>query len=275
MTRLQPPYLLLTLTLTLSHHPHMSTPLTTTGKSALLLGATGAVGKALLTLLLANPAWTRVGEYGRRVTPPTTWSGAPPPKLEQKVIDFEDVEGMRAGMRTGRWDVVFVTLGTTKASAGGAAQFEKIDRECVRACVVCADTDVDGDGVGLGWLGTSCVRARRPSRTIRSLHNDSSTSRCVSSSLHTPPVFNATILGPQCKPNRVRTLPKASPSCLACSHSASHACTRDTPDPKASPNSPSHVSATQTPSSFAPPYSAVPIAPNRVSPSGPLGTSLV
>ncbi|KAF8549385.1 hypothetical protein OG21DRAFT_1515272 [Imleria badia] len=115
--------------------------LTNTGKSALLLGGTGAVGKHLLATLLASPDWTRVGEYGRRVT---TWSDStpPPPKLEQKVIDFEDVEGLRAGMRPGRWDVVFVALGTTKASAGGAAQFERIDREyVVRACEAAKSDD--------------------------------------------------------------------------------------------------------------------------------------
>lgn len=100
---------------------------TQTGKSALLLGGTGAVGKKLLAELLATDDWTRVGEYGRRVS--TFPDQAPPAKLEQKAIDFEDLD--KAGMKAGRWDVVFVTLGTTRAKAGGAAQFEKIDRECV------------------------------------------------------------------------------------------------------------------------------------------------
>ncbi|KAF8141424.1 hypothetical protein EV363DRAFT_1149902 [Boletus edulis] len=103
-----------------------------TGKSALLLGGTGAVGKKLLAELLASDDWTRVGEYGRRVTAPVS-TGAPPPKLEQKVIDFEKLD--EADLKGGRWDVVFVTLGTTRANAGSVAQFEKIDREyVVRAC---------------------------------------------------------------------------------------------------------------------------------------------
>lgn len=101
---------------------------TTTSKSALLLGATGAVGKRLLAELLAGDQWTRVGEYGRRVsTPPSNPTAQS--KLEQKVIDFEDLG--KANLNAGRWDVVFVTLGTTRANAGSAAQFEKIDRECV------------------------------------------------------------------------------------------------------------------------------------------------
>ncbi|KAH0836828.1 hypothetical protein J3R83DRAFT_8604 [Lanmaoa asiatica] len=104
---------------------------TRTGKSALLLGGTGAVGKHLLAELLASEEWTRVGEYGRRVS--ATPGRGPPAKLEQKVINFEDLD--KAELKAGRWDVVFVTLGTTRAKAGGAAQFEKIDREyVVRAC---------------------------------------------------------------------------------------------------------------------------------------------
>ncbi|KAI9570865.1 hypothetical protein HD554DRAFT_2240611 [Boletus coccyginus] len=99
------------------------------GKSALLLGGTGAVGKKLLAELLASDDFSRVGEYGRRVSTPAT----PATKLEQKIIDFEDVD--KAGLKAGQWDVVFVTLGTTRANAGSAAQFEKIDREyVVRAC---------------------------------------------------------------------------------------------------------------------------------------------
>jgi oxidoreductase len=106
---------------------------TKTGKSALLLGGTGAVGKKLLAELLASDEWTRVGEYGRRVTAPSADADAAPSKLEQKTIDFEALDG--AGLKDGRWDVVFVTLGTTRAQAGSAAQFEKIDRECVSAAV--------------------------------------------------------------------------------------------------------------------------------------------
>lgn len=99
------------------------------GKSALVFGATGAVGKKLLAELLASDEWSRVGEYGRRVSTLPQAQAPRPAKLEQKVIDFEDLG--KAGLKAGRWDVVFVTLGTTRANAGGAAQFEKIDRECV------------------------------------------------------------------------------------------------------------------------------------------------
>lgn len=100
-------------------------------RSALLLGATGATGKKVLAELLASSEWSKIGEYGRRVTapenlPPSQREG----RLEQKVIDFENLDS--SGLKEGRWDVVFVTLGTTRAQAGSAEKFEKIDRECVR-----------------------------------------------------------------------------------------------------------------------------------------------
>jgi oxidoreductase len=112
-------------------------------KSALIIGATGQTGRHVLQNLLASPHFTRVGEYGRRVTPKdditTGWD-----KLEQKVIDFEKLQ--ESGLNQGNWDVVYITyvscplcpksqvqvsnrLGTTKANAGSAEAFEKIDRE--------------------------------------------------------------------------------------------------------------------------------------------------
>ncbi|KAJ3514151.1 hypothetical protein NLJ89_g2529 [Agrocybe chaxingu] len=99
-----------------------------TSQSALIIGATGATGKHLLANLLASPHFSRVGEYGRRVTP-TDQIPVGQDKLEQKVIDFEKLG--ESGLKQGKWDVVFITLGTTKAAAGSAEAFEKIDREYV------------------------------------------------------------------------------------------------------------------------------------------------
>ncbi|KAK2462761.1 hypothetical protein APHAL10511_005279 [Amanita phalloides] len=96
--------------------------------SALLLGATGQVGQSVLKELLASSHFTRVGEYGRRVTKPDVIVTGKD-KLEQKTIDFEKID--QAGLKDGKWDVVFVTLGTTKKQAGSAEAFEKIDREYV------------------------------------------------------------------------------------------------------------------------------------------------
>ncbi|KAG8884157.1 Protein fmp52, mitochondrial, partial [Tulasnella sp. 403] len=67
-----------------------------TGKTALLLGATGATGHHTLRYLLASPKFSRVVEVGRRVTPADKLEeygfkqdGAERRKLVQKVVDFE------------------------------------------------------------------------------------------------------------------------------------------------------------------------------------------
>ncbi|KAH7910060.1 hypothetical protein BJ138DRAFT_1153802 [Hygrophoropsis aurantiaca] len=98
-------------------------------QSALILGATGATGKHLLSQLLSSPHFSRVGEYGRRVSSLEGKEDAIKSKLEQKVIDFEKLG--ESGLKDGKWDVVFITLGTTRAKAGSAAAFERIDREYV------------------------------------------------------------------------------------------------------------------------------------------------
>jgi len=86
------------------------------------------VGKHLLKELLESPNYSRVGEYGRRVTPSDQITVGKQ-KLEQKAINFDKLD--EAGLKDGKWDVVFITLGTTQKAAGSAAAFEKIDREYV------------------------------------------------------------------------------------------------------------------------------------------------
>ncbi|TCD70173.1 hypothetical protein EIP91_004643 [Steccherinum ochraceum] len=98
------------------------------GKSALIIGATGQVGRHLLQELLQDPTVTRVGEYGRRVTPLEAIK-AGKEKLVQKCVNFEKID--EEGLKDGKWDVVYITLGTTRSAAGSAAAFEKIDREYV------------------------------------------------------------------------------------------------------------------------------------------------
>ncbi|KAI0259411.1 hypothetical protein BC834DRAFT_633086 [Gloeopeniophorella convolvens] len=99
------------------------------GQSALLIGATGQTGRLLLRELLASPHFTRVGEAGRRLTPPDELPSEGRAKLEQMKVDFEDIDA--AGLRDGKWNVVLITLGTSKHQAGSAENFEKIDREYV------------------------------------------------------------------------------------------------------------------------------------------------
>jgi oxidoreductase len=77
--------------------------MSTTGQTALLLGATGQVGQNILRELLSSPHFTKIGEFGRKVT---DISGEPQSKLVQKTIDFEKLED--AGLGKEKWDVVFI-----------------------------------------------------------------------------------------------------------------------------------------------------------------------
>ena len=78
-------------------------------KSALVLGATGAVGSHVLRELLASPHFDRVGEFGRHVTEKEKLSGLDVTKLAQKTIDFEELPRDDQGLKEGKWDIVFVT----------------------------------------------------------------------------------------------------------------------------------------------------------------------
>ncbi len=85
--------------------------------TALVLGATGLVGRALLHELLAASEYGKVRALVRRPLEPH-------PKLEAHVVDFE---------KPGSWDDaleaqhVFCALGTTLKRAGSEAAFRKVD----------------------------------------------------------------------------------------------------------------------------------------------------
>jgi uncharacterized protein YbjT (DUF2867 family) len=89
-----------------------------TGRSAVLLGATGLVGGQLLDLLLASPLYSRVRVLGR---------GRPPrrdPKLVFEEVDFDHLERHAELLRV---DDVFCCLGTTMDKAGSQDAFRAVD----------------------------------------------------------------------------------------------------------------------------------------------------
>lgn len=92
--------------------------LTTSKKIALLLGATGLVGGALLDELLANDAYIRVIAPTRRPMHRTS------PKLENPVINFDHLEDYAGKLPC---HDVFIALGTTIKKAGSKEAFRKVD----------------------------------------------------------------------------------------------------------------------------------------------------
>ncbi|HEX6923959.1 MAG TPA: oxidoreductase [Longimicrobiaceae bacterium] len=89
-----------------------------TGRSALLLGATGLVGSHCLDLLLADDSYERVRVLARRPVPRRS------PKLETHRVDFEDLGSHAAYFAV---DDIFCCLGTTMARAGSEAAFRRVD----------------------------------------------------------------------------------------------------------------------------------------------------
>lgn len=87
-------------------------------KTAIVIGATGLVGRQLLQQLLADESFSKVKIFVRRST------GVSHPKLEEHMINFDQIEASRSEV-TG--DVLFSCLGTTLKQAGGKEQQYKVD----------------------------------------------------------------------------------------------------------------------------------------------------
>lgn len=115
------------------------------GKKALIIGATGAVGKALLREVLLADTYKSVTTIGRREV--KLDDSVPQSKLVQKTVDFDNLEASRSEL-TGYEDV-FCCLGTTKADAGSAEAFKKIDHDYVvnSAKLIAEENPAQGGGL--------------------------------------------------------------------------------------------------------------------------------
>ncbi|HEX9950140.1 MAG TPA: NAD(P)H-binding protein [Rubricoccaceae bacterium] len=89
--------------------------------TALLLGATGLVGRHTLARLAADPRWTRVVTLDRRAVAPVSTTHVP------TVIDFDRLNTVDPDL----WacDSLFCALGTTIRQAGSQAAFRRVDLE--------------------------------------------------------------------------------------------------------------------------------------------------
>ena len=94
------------------------------GRVALVAGATGLVGQAVLVGLLADKSYVQVICVGRRALP------LQHPKLVQHTVDFKAAAPFAALPHV---DDVFIALGTTIKVAGSQAAFKAIDFEAVVA----------------------------------------------------------------------------------------------------------------------------------------------
>ncbi len=115
-------------------------------KTAIVLGATGMVGSAVLTSLLGNVAYTKVVALTRR---PLSIQHE---KLENVVLDFEQLLDYQSVIHG---DDLFLCIGSTIKKAGSQAAFRRIDMDYpmqvaimaktngVRQVVLCSAVDAD------------------------------------------------------------------------------------------------------------------------------------
>lgn len=85
---------------------------------AVLIGATGLVGREILKRLLDDPEFKEVQVFHRRST------GLQHPKLREEIIDFEQLGEWQEKIKG---DVLFSALGTTLKVAGSKEEQYKVD----------------------------------------------------------------------------------------------------------------------------------------------------
>lgn len=93
------------------------------GKTAIVIGATGMIGTYLTELLLKDPWFDTVRVMVRRPYPtPNTYGG----RFEVKLVDFSDAESVKLALEG--TDVVFSAIGTTQKNVkGDEALYRSID----------------------------------------------------------------------------------------------------------------------------------------------------
>jgi len=101
-------------------------PMTDAGmaRRALLVGATGLVGRSLLPLLLQGDAYARVVVLARNARA----GGSPASRVDWRTVDFD-----RLPQPFPTVDDVYIVLGTTIAVAGSEAAFRHVDHDIVVA----------------------------------------------------------------------------------------------------------------------------------------------
>ena len=87
-------------------------------KTAIIIGASGLTGKALLYQLLQDDTFSRVTIFVRKELAIANT------KLNQQVIDFNDLSSYKELIKG---DVVFCCMGTTIKTAGSQDAFKKVD----------------------------------------------------------------------------------------------------------------------------------------------------
>lgn len=120
-------------------------------KTALLLGATGLVGRHLLRQLLDDHRYTQVTCLLRKPIPGIMYKDHED-KCEPIVVDFEQLEDYQGYFGV---DHVYVCLGTTIKQAGSKSAFRKVDFEYVHVAAQLARAQRAKGFVWISSVGAS------------------------------------------------------------------------------------------------------------------------
>lgn len=93
--------------------------------TALVVGATGLVGRHVVRILAHDDAYGAIRVVARRPLP----AELAHPKIEEHVLDFDRLRAHRSELVG---DHVFCALGTTRRAAGSKARFREVDLEYPR-----------------------------------------------------------------------------------------------------------------------------------------------
>ncbi|KAG5191152.1 hypothetical protein JKP88DRAFT_352452 [Tribonema minus] len=97
--------------------------------NAVVFGATGAIGREVVTQLAQGDKWSKVVACVRRPVETTEWvpEGPAAAKIQVKVLDYDDIAGSLPQTSLDNVGTAFYCLGTTRKDAGSASDFVKID----------------------------------------------------------------------------------------------------------------------------------------------------
>ncbi|KAI9500671.1 Oxidoreductase htatip2 [Coemansia spiralis] len=108
------------------------------GKSAVVFGGTGEVGREVIKHLVASDAFDKVTVLTRR---PIEYSGENAEKLVQKPADYENMEELQSNV-AGHTHA-FCCLGTTRGKSG-ADGFRKVDHDYIlNSAKACSENNVE------------------------------------------------------------------------------------------------------------------------------------
>jgi uncharacterized protein YbjT (DUF2867 family) len=120
-------------------------------KTALVLGATGLVGKTLVEQLCRDHRYQTVTCLVRKPLPKDFFSGSTK-KVEPIVVDFESLEDYQGYFGCQH---IYVCLGTTIKKAGSKSAFRKVDFEFVHVAAQLARAQRAGSFVWISSVGAN------------------------------------------------------------------------------------------------------------------------